>query len=74
MPGKADQNRVRPRMAWHGIMPPCKDCPNREVGCHAKCPRYSEYRAKVEEKLKARKLEVLSSPYIRSDHVNSKRS
>lgn len=23
---------------------PCKDCPRREVGCHAKCKEYLEYR------------------------------
>ena len=24
----------------------CKDCPNREVGCHSKCEAYLKYRAK----------------------------
>lgn len=24
----------------------CKDCPNREVGCHSKCETYLKYRAK----------------------------
>lgn len=24
--------------------PPCKNCADREVGCHAKCTRYSEWK------------------------------
>ena len=24
----------------------CKDCPEREVGCHSKCEAYLKYRAK----------------------------
>lgn len=24
----------------------CKDCPDREVGCHSKCEAYLKYRAK----------------------------
>ena len=33
------------------MKPPCKDCPRREIGCHAKCPDYVEYAA---ERAKAR--------------------
>ena len=33
------------------MKPPCKDCPRREIGCHAKCPDYAEYAA---ERAKAR--------------------
>lgn len=22
---------------------PCKECPNRKVGCHQNCPKYAEY-------------------------------
>lgn len=25
------------------INPPCKDCPNREVGCHSNCEDYQKY-------------------------------
>lgn len=70
---KTDSGRVKPRLAYHGIQPPCRNCTHRQVGCHSKCKGYSEYKAKVEEKLQARRLEVLSSPYIRSDNANSKR-
>lgn len=24
--------------------PPCKDCPEREVGCHARCEKYKAYK------------------------------
>lgn len=28
------------------IKAPCKDCQNRQVGCHSKCQGYLEYQAK----------------------------
>ena len=27
---------------------PCKDCAEREVGCHGKCDRYQAYRAEID--------------------------
>ena len=24
---------------------PCKNCPNRSIGCHGKCDKYAEFRA-----------------------------
>ena len=29
------------------MMSPCKDCPDRFVGCHSKCERYQTYSDKV---------------------------
>lgn len=29
------------------MMSPCKDCPDRFVGCHSKCERYQAYSDKV---------------------------
>jgi hypothetical protein len=26
------------------IEPPCKDCPDRVVGCHSKCEKYKSYK------------------------------
>lgn len=23
--------------------PPCKDCQDREIGCHGKCPKWTDY-------------------------------
>lgn len=31
---------------------PCKDCKNRKLGCHGECKKYSEFKAKIEEKKK----------------------
>lgn len=28
---------------------PCKDCPNRYVGCHSKCGDYLLYRSELDE-------------------------
>ena len=33
----------------------CKDCPNREVGCHSKCKRYKDFKAECEKKSEARR-------------------
>ena len=26
------------------IVAPCKDCPDRKLGCHSKCEKYKEYK------------------------------
>lgn len=29
--------------------PPCKDCQDREIGCHGKCPKWADYeQAKID--------------------------
>lgn len=38
---------------------PCKDCPDRKVGCHSQCEKYKAWRAEY-DKLKEK---------IRQDHV-----
>jgi hypothetical protein len=30
-------------------MPPCLDCPDREVGCHSKCEKYIKFRADLDQ-------------------------
>lgn len=30
---------------------PCKDCHDRYLGCHGKCPAYQEFRAKKDKEL-----------------------
>lgn len=27
--------------------PPCQNCPDREIGCHGKCPKYKGYLAEL---------------------------
>lgn len=34
---------------------PCKDCPNREIGCHSSCEAYKEY-ARFCEDLREKRL------------------
>lgn len=34
---------------------PCKDCPNRYVGCHSECRAYQAYRAERETHYQLRK-------------------
>lgn len=36
---------------------PCKDCNDREVGCHANCPQYRDYAAE-REAIRQKKSEV----------------
>lgn len=31
------------------MIAPCKDCPDRVVGCHGKCEKYQAYRVEVDE-------------------------
>lgn len=28
---------------------PCKDCPNRQVGCHSTCEKYLDFRKEVDK-------------------------
>lgn len=30
------------------MKPPCKDCPDRKVGCHSTCQRYLDFRKEVD--------------------------
>ena len=42
---------------------PCKDCPDRVVGCHGKCEKYKAYRVEVEKLYEARtKLDFAHDP------------
>ena len=31
------------------ILPPCKDCENREIGCHSRCDAYIKYKLKLND-------------------------
>jgi hypothetical protein len=48
---------MREAMTIVGKKPPCKDCTEREVGCHSKCQRFIEWK-KREDLLKEEKREV----------------
>ena len=32
------------------ITPPCKDCKERQIGCHSYCRKYIEFRMNLEER------------------------
>lgn len=34
---------------------PCKDCAEREVGCHGRCERYKTWRAEMDERREQRR-------------------
>ena len=37
------------------VQSPCKDCPNRFVGCHSSCAKYIDFQQKLEIKRKEMK-------------------
>ena len=41
------------------MTPPCKDCPDRTPGCHAKCGKYAEYVAWNEERKRVQYLDSI---------------
>ena len=50
------------------IKPPCKDkdgndCPNRSVGCHSRCERYSAFRTEKDKERKHEQSSVVSALY-----------
>lgn len=51
----------------HSTIPPCKDCSDREIGCHSYCKAYGEWakaeKVKRDETKNKRELELLSKDY-----------
>lgn len=43
---------------------PCKDCPDREVGCHSKCARYLSWKEQNEAAKRAKALEYDADSYM----------
>ena len=37
---------------------PCKNCPDREIGCHSRCNKYLEFRKKRDEALDKKRKEA----------------
>lgn len=48
---------------------PCKDCARREVGCHAKCKEYLEYRDYNERMSDKRHIMVTCTSFTKN-HMN----
>lgn len=36
---------------------PCKNCPDRKIGCHSKCNKYSQFRKERDEELDRKRKE-----------------
>lgn len=48
----------------YGLMPPCTaSCDDRAVGCHSTCPKYKEYRDKMDEHLKHKEDARVAEPW-----------
>ena len=66
-------------MKVRGISSPCKDCPNRFVGCHSTCVKYIDYQqAQIikNAEIRRKKAEVKGSEYteyIIDRHLERKR-
>lgn len=56
------------------VQPPCKDCPDRQVGCHAKCEKYIAFRREKDEQncQRALQTEILGSMNKRIAETNRK--
>lgn len=48
---------------------PCKDCPDRHMGCHSECEGYKNYE-KENEEYKAQKRQALKEAYGSIDYVS----
>ena len=44
------------------LVPPCKDCTERQIGCHGRCDRYKAYWEQQERKRNERQI------YLRGDY------
>lgn len=44
---------------------PCKGCPDRVVGCHSTCTKYTEYRKQQDAENKAYKKAICEHPVLR---------
>jgi len=46
------------------IPSPCKNCPDRQAGCHGKCEKYAAFRAKVDAIAEERKFDREYNEYL----------
>lgn len=54
---------------------PCYGCPDRHVGCHAKCPAYQAFRADKDQENSRRLLEQKAIPQsAMADAINKRRT
>lgn len=42
---------------------PCRDCEQREIGCHGRCEQYKAYRDSIDAAKAAREKEIMTEQY-----------
>lgn len=52
----------------YGLRGPCKDCPFRTIGCHAKCERYKTFKRLHEIRSREARLEREKDVMLRPKH------
>ena len=68
---------IAPKMPWKipvAFASPCKNCTEREMGCHSKCEKYKGYSIALSEKRKADHAERIISDYVISEKIKNMRS
>lgn len=50
---------------------PCKDCPNREIGCHSKCKKYLDFKKHLKNTKAKEKAEKKMESYILEGIIES---
>lgn len=56
------------------VQSPCKDCPDRETGCHGKCEKYAAFRAECDAQAEERKNDREYNEYLSSTLKRFKKS
>ncbi len=56
---------------------PCKDCPDRVLGCHSTCEKYKAFQTERDRELEKRMLEIAGNPlnskyYIQRSRIKQK--
>lgn len=49
---------------------PCRDCPNRKVGCHTKCEAYKEFKEKLSTLRRNQRYQITGSSRSAEIHAN----
>ena len=52
-------------------LPPCKDCPNREIGCHSQCKKYIKFKNDLKKDKAKEKAEKKMESFILEGIIES---
>lgn len=54
------------------ISAPCKDCPDRKIGCHSECDKYADYTVLRDQALAEKhKRRVANSPLMAPEKIRN---